>query len=60
MTLFRASFAILTKELRSEFRSFELLISTLVFVLIVVFLFSFAFDPTIGESRRFGPGLLWI
>jgi heme exporter protein B len=26
----------------------------------VVVLFSFAFDPTSAESRRFGPGLLWI
>lgn len=60
MTLPRASIAVLTKELRAEFRSFELLTSTLVFVLIVVVLFSFAFDPTVGESRRFGPGLLWI
>ena len=23
-------------------------------------LFSFTFDPTAGESRRFGPGLLWL
>jgi heme exporter protein B len=56
----RAALAILRKELRAEFRSFELLTSTLVFVLIVVFVFSFAFDPNAAESRRFGPGLLWI
>jgi heme exporter protein B len=29
-------------------------------VLIVVVLFSFTFDPTTSESRRFGPGLLWL
>jgi heme exporter protein B len=29
-------------------------------VLIVVVLFSFTFDPTTNESRRFGPGLLWL
>jgi heme exporter protein B len=56
----RATIAILTKELRAEFRSYELLISTFVFVLIVVIVFSFAFDPTSSESRQFGPGLLWI
>src|SRR5205807_1360248 len=33
---------------------------TLVFVLIVLVLFSFTFDPTTVESRRFGPGLLWL
>jgi heme exporter protein B len=48
------------KELRTEFRTRELLATTLVFVLIVLVLFSFTFDPTSTESRRFGPGLLWL
>jgi heme exporter protein B len=26
----------------------------------VIVLFSFTFDPTYNESRRFGPGLLWL
>ena len=60
MTTGRAAMAIVTKELRAEFRTFELLISTIVFVLIVLVVFSFAFDPTTAEARRFGPGLLWI
>jgi heme exporter protein B len=51
---------LLAKELRTEFRTRELLVSTLVFVLIVLVLFSFTFDPTRLESRRFGPGLLWL
>lgn len=51
---------LLGKELRTEFRSRELLTTTVVFVLIVVVLFSFTFDPTFTESRRFGPGLLWL
>jgi heme exporter protein B len=56
----RAAYSILGKELRAEFRTFELLISTIVFVLIVLVVFSFAFDPTTAEARRLGPGLLWI
>ena len=60
MTLVRASTIILSKELRTEFRSRQLLSTTLVFVLIVLVLFSFTFDPTRSESRRFAPGLLWI
>jgi heme exporter protein B len=56
----RAASIILAKELRSEFRSRDLLLTTVVFALLVVVLFSFAFDPTTAESRRFGPGLLWI
>ena len=60
MTLTRATGVILAKELRTEFRSRELLGTTVVFVLIVIVLFSFTFNPTAAESRRFGPGLLWL
>lgn len=58
--LARATFTVFSKELRAEFRSFELLTSTVVFVLIVVFVFSFAFSPTPADSRRFGAGFVWI
>src|ERR1700745_3606947 len=51
---------LLGKELRTEFRSRELLTTTVVFILIVIVLFSFTFEPTSDESRRFGPGLLWL
>ncbi len=60
MTTARAATTLLAKELRLEFRTRELLNATIVFALIVVVLFSFAFDPTPAESRRYGPGLLWI
>ncbi|HET6145049.1 MAG TPA: heme exporter protein CcmB [Candidatus Acidoferrales bacterium] len=60
MTLVRATGIILAKELRTEFRSRQLLGTTAVFVLIVIVLFSFTFNPTSMESRRFGPGLLWL
>ena len=60
MNLARAATIILAKELRTEFRTLELLQTTVVFVLVVMVLFSFTFDPTATESRRFGPGLLWL
>ena len=60
MSTVRAAGILLGKELRLEFRSRELLSATIIFALVVVVLFSFAFDPTASESRRFGPGLLWI
>src|ERR1700678_3628408 len=60
MTTVRAAGILLGKELRLEFRSRELLSATIIFALVVVVLFSFAFDPTSAESRRYGPGLLWI
>jgi len=60
MSLFSSTTALLGKELRTEFRSRELLTTTVVFILMVIVLFSFTFDPTYNESRRFGPGLLWL
>jgi heme exporter protein B len=60
MTTARAAAILLGKELRLEFRTRELLNTTVIFAVIVVVLFSFAFDPTPAESRRYGPGLLWI
>jgi heme exporter protein B len=60
MTTARAARILLGKELRLEFRSRELLSATIIFALVIVVLFSFAFDPTAAESRRYGPGLLWI
>src|ERR1700685_1481958 len=60
MSTARSAAILLAKELRSEFRTRELLSATIVFALVIVVLFSFAFDPTAAESRRYGPGLLWI
>ena len=60
MALLPNTAVLLGKELRTEFRSRELLTTTVVFILIVIVLFSFTFEPTSDESRRFGPGLLWL
>jgi heme exporter protein B len=60
MSLLTNAAVLLGKELRTEFRSRELLTTTIVFILIVIVLFSFTFDPTSDESRRFAPGLLWL
>jgi heme exporter protein B len=60
VTAARATAILLSKELRLEFRTKELLSATFFFTLVVVVLFSFAFEPTAEESRRYGPGLLWI
>jgi heme exporter protein B len=60
MSLLSNTSALLGKELRTEFRSRELLTTTVVFILMVIVLFSFTFDPSSAESRRFGSGLLWL
>jgi heme exporter protein B len=60
MSTARTAAILLAKELRLEFRTRELLTGTVIFVLVVIVLFSFVFDPTSADSRRYGPGLLWI
>jgi heme exporter protein B len=60
MSLLSNTGALLGKELRTEFRSRELLTTTAVFILVVLIMFSFAINPTAEESRAFGPGLLWL
>jgi len=60
LSLLSSTSVLLGKELRTEFRSRELLTTTVVFILMVIVLFSFTFDPSYTESRRFGPGLLWL
>lgn len=48
------------KDLRLEWRQRETLAAVCVFGVLVVFLFSFAFQPGGEESLRLLPGLLWI
>jgi len=60
MSLFSNTATLLGKELRTEFRSRELLTTTSVFILIVLVLFSFAVTPGTEEARQFAPGLLWL
>lgn len=60
MSVLRGALAVLGKELRAELRTRELVTTTLVFAVMVVVLFSFAFDPTVEDARRYGPGLLWL
>ena len=60
MSLASNTASLLGKELRTEFRSRELLTTTVVFIVMIIVLFSFTFDPSYNESRRFGPGLLWM
>jgi heme exporter protein B len=52
--------ATLAKDLRLEWRSKEAINSMLFFALLVVVIFSFAFDLTAEESRRIAGGLMWV
>jgi heme exporter protein B len=52
--------ATLTPGIRLEWRSKDAINAMLFFSLLVVVIFSFAFEPTAEESRRIAGGLVWV
>ena len=50
----------LAKDLRLEWRSKDAINGMIFFSLLVVVLFSFAFDPTMAASRQIAGGILWV
>ncbi len=52
--------ATLAKDIRLEWRSKDAINSMLFFALLVVVIFSFAFNPTAEESREIAGGLIWV
>ncbi|HEY3440421.1 MAG TPA: heme exporter protein CcmB [Paludibaculum sp.] len=60
MLFFRQTFTIAAKDLRSELRTKEAINASLSFALVILLLFSFAFDPTADTTREISGGLLWL
>ena len=60
MLFLRQTFTIAAKDLRSELRTKEALNASLSFALVILLLFSFAFDPTADTTREISGGLLWL
>jgi heme exporter protein B len=52
--------AILWKDILTEYRTKDALTSMLLFGLLVILMFHFAFEPDSLETERYGPGLLWV
>ncbi|PYV44302.1 MAG: transcriptional regulator [Acidobacteria bacterium] len=52
--------AILWKDILTEYRTKDALTSMLIFGLLVILMFHFAFEPDSRETEKFGPGLLWM
>ena len=59
MSLFQTAVLNLKKDFRLEWRSKDAFNSMIFFALLVVVIFSFAFDPTAEESRAIAGGLIW-
>ncbi len=60
MVFFRTVFAIAGKDLRLEYRTRDVLPPMLVFSLLVIVVFNFAFDPGVGNTESFAPGVLLV
>ena len=60
MNFLRQALAIAGKDLRSEVRSKETVNASLSFALVILMLFSFAFDPSSDQVREIAGGLLWL
>lgn len=60
MRFARQVVTVAAKDLRSEFRTKEALNASLSFALVILLLFSFAFDPTADTTREISGGLLWL
>jgi heme exporter protein B len=60
MRFLRQTFTILAKDVRAELRSKEAINASLSFALVILLMFSFAFDPSAEQAREIAGGLLWI
>src|SRR4029079_18659149 len=60
MPFFRQLYAILAKEVAVEWRTKETLSAMLVFGLLVLVIFNFAFDLQGVDIKVLGPGILWV
>ena len=58
--MLRDAVTIAAKDLRSELRTKEALNASLAFSVVILVLFSFAFDPSSEQLRDFSGGLLWM
>ncbi len=58
--LFTRVFAIFWKDILSELRTKEIATSVLVFALLVVVIFNFAFEPGADTIGLVAPGILWV
>ena len=60
MSTWRAVMAIVAKDVAAELRSKETLSTLLVFALMVVVVFNFAFELRVENVRQIAPGVLWV
>jgi heme exporter protein B len=60
MSAWRAVVAIVAKDVAAELHSKETLSTLLVFALMIVVVFNFAFELRVDNVRQIAPGVLWV
>lgn len=60
MDFLRQTWVVTLKDLRAELRTKEAINSSFAFALVILLMFSFAFDPSDETTREISGGLLWI
>jgi heme exporter protein B len=60
MEFLRLTLVVLLKDLRAELRTKEAINASFAFALVILVLFSFAFDPEEDATKAISGGLLWI
>ena len=60
MDFFRQIWVVTVKDLRAELRTKEAINASFAFALVILLMFSFAFDPSDETTREISGGLLWI
>ena len=60
MNFFRAAFILFIKDVRLEFRTKEMINTLLVFALLTVVIFNFAFPPGIIDPGLIASGIFWV
>ncbi|MBI0576294.1 heme exporter protein CcmB [Neobacillus cucumis] len=60
MNLFRTALLLAKKDLLSELKTKQILVTQIIFAGLVIVVFSFAFDPANNTTKAVIPGIIWV
>jgi heme exporter protein B len=60
MTMLRSALLIAKKDLYSEWKTKQILVTMVIFAGLVILVFSFAFDPSNHTTGEIIPGMIWV
>lgn len=60
MNLFRAALLLAKKDLYSELKTKQIMVTQIIFAGLVIVVFSFAFDPANNTTKAVIPGVIWV